>query len=86
MPVPPMPPGFEQIGNRPFSFYPPVVNVEHNEWHYRKATWSEVLVVNAKTAVEVWIPGTCRKEEVAGNNTGNLNNGVEVTRHQTFHL
>ena len=51
-----MPPGFEQIGSRPFSFYPPVVNVEHNEWHYRKATWSEVLVVNAKTALEVWIP------------------------------
>jgi hypothetical protein len=51
-----MPPGFEQIGNRPFSFYPPVVNIEHNEWHYRKATWSEVLVVNAKTGLEVWIP------------------------------
>jgi hypothetical protein len=51
-----MPPGFEQIGSRPFSFYPPVVNVEHNEWHYLKATWSEVLVVNAKTAVEAWIP------------------------------
>jgi len=51
-----MPTGFEQIGSRPFSFYPPVVNVEHNEWHYRKATWSEVLVVNAKNALEVWIP------------------------------
>jgi len=51
-----MPPGFEQIGSRPFSFYPPVVNIEHNEWHYRKATWSEVLVVNAKTGLEVWIP------------------------------
>jgi len=51
-----MPPGFEQIGNRPFSFYPPVVNIEHNEWHYRKATWSEVLVVNAKTGLEIWIP------------------------------
>jgi hypothetical protein len=51
-----MPTGFEQIGNRPFSFYPPVVNIEHNEWHYRKATWSEILVVNAKTALEVWIP------------------------------
>jgi len=51
-----MPPGFEQIGSRPFSFYPAIVNVEHNEWHYRKATWSEVLVVNAKTSVEVWIP------------------------------
>ena len=51
-----MPPGFEQIGNRPFSFYPPVVNIEHNEWHYRKATWSEVFVVNAKTGLEIWIP------------------------------
>ena len=51
-----MPPGFEQIGNRTFSFYPPVLNVEHNEWHYRKATWSEVLVVNAKSGLEVWIP------------------------------
>ena len=51
-----MPPGFEEIGSRTFSFYPAVLNVEHNEWHYRKATWSEVLVVNAKTALEVWIP------------------------------
>lgn len=51
-----MPPGFEQIGDRPFSFYPPVINIEHNEWNYRKATWSEVLVSNAKTELEVWIP------------------------------
>jgi hypothetical protein len=51
-----MPPGFDQVGSRPFAFYPPVVNIEHNEWFYRKATWSEVLVVNAKTAVEIWIP------------------------------
>jgi hypothetical protein len=51
-----MPPGFEQIGSRPFSFYPPILNVEHNEWHYSKATWSEILVVNAKSALEVWIP------------------------------
>lgn len=56
MPVPPMPTGFEQIGNRPFSFYPAVVNIEHNEWHYRKATWSEVLIFNAKSGLEVWIP------------------------------
>lgn len=56
MPVPPMPPGFEQVGSRAFSFYPPILNVEHNEWHYRKATWSEVLVVNGKSGLEVWIP------------------------------
>lgn len=51
-----MPPGFEQIGSRPFSFYPPILNVEHNEWHYSKATWSEILMVNAKSSLEVWIP------------------------------
>jgi hypothetical protein len=51
-----MPPGFEQIGTRPFSFYPPILNIEHNEWHYSKATWSEILMVNAKSSLEVWIP------------------------------
>jgi len=51
-----MPPGFEQVGSRAFSFYPPILNVEHNEWHYRKATWSEVLVVNGKSGLEVWLP------------------------------
>ena len=51
-----MPPPFESLGNRPFSFYPAILNIEHNEWLYRKATWSEVLVVNAKTGEELWIP------------------------------
>jgi hypothetical protein len=56
MPVPPLPPGFDQVGARTFSFYPPIIGVEHNEWLYRSATWSEVLVVNAKNGLEVWIP------------------------------
>ena len=51
-----MPPPLESLGNRPFSFYPAILNIEHNEWLYRKATWSEVLVVNAKTGEELWIP------------------------------
>jgi hypothetical protein len=46
----------EELGSRPFSFYPAIVNVEHNEWRFRRASWSEVLVVNTKTADEVWIP------------------------------
>jgi len=49
-------PVLEQFGPRPFSFYPPILNVEHNEWMYRKSTWSEVLVVNTKTREEVWVP------------------------------
>jgi hypothetical protein len=41
---------------RPFAFYPPIINVERNEWLYRKATWSEILVMNCKSGQEVWIP------------------------------
>src|SRR6266540_6586884 len=56
MSVPPFPPHIEQLGQRPFSFYPPVLNIEHNEWIYRRSTWSEVLVVNTKTESELWVP------------------------------
>ena len=56
MASPPIPPPFDDLSNRPFSFYPPILNVEHNEWLYRKATWPEILVVNRKTGAEIWIP------------------------------
>jgi hypothetical protein len=46
----------EHLGNRRFSFYPPILNVEHNEWFFRRGTWSEILVVNSRTAAEIWIP------------------------------
>lgn len=56
MSVPPVPPPLESLGQRPFSFYPPILNVVHNEWIYRKATWSEVLVQNTKSLEEIWVP------------------------------
>ena len=56
MASPPIPPSLEHLATRPFSFYPAIINIEHNEWLFRKATWSEILVVNCKTANEVWIP------------------------------
>ncbi len=56
MASPPIPPSLEHLATRPFSFYPPIINVEHNEWLFRKATWSEILVVNCKSGAEVWIP------------------------------
>ena len=56
MSAPPVPPFLEHPGRRPFSFYPPIRNVPHNKWFYRKATWSEVLVENTRTHEEVWIP------------------------------
>jgi hypothetical protein len=56
MASPPIPPLLGSLAARPFSFYPPIVNVEHNEWVFRKATWSELVVVNHKTADELSIP------------------------------
>jgi hypothetical protein len=55
MASPPIPPSLEFLNNRPFSFYPAIIGIEHNEWLFRKATWSEILVVNCKTADEIWI-------------------------------
>jgi len=55
MAPPPIPPSLEHLAVRPFSFFPPIVNVEHNEWLFRKATWSEIQVVNHRSGAEVWI-------------------------------
>ncbi|MBI1896998.1 MAG: hypothetical protein HYS04_10815 [Acidobacteria bacterium] len=56
MPVPPFASPLEQLGQRPFSFYPPILNIEHNEWIFQRSTWSEVLVLNRKTSSELWVP------------------------------
>jgi hypothetical protein len=50
------PVSFDHLGTRPFSFFPAIVNITHNEWLFRRATWSEILVVNCKTGEEIWIP------------------------------
>jgi len=55
MASPPIPPSLDHLTSRPFSFYPPILNIEHNEWLFRKATWSEILVVNCKSGAEIWI-------------------------------
>jgi len=56
MPASSQPPPFESMAQRTFSFFPPILNVEHNEWRFRKATWSEILVANTRSDLEVWIP------------------------------
>src|SRR6185295_20218504 len=57
MSIPPIPPPLEHLGaNRPFSFYPAILNIEHNEWLFLRSTWSEILVVNSKSKEELWIP------------------------------
>ncbi len=49
-------PDLESFAGRPFSFYPAILNIEHNEWTYQKGTWSEILVHNTKTEKEIWVP------------------------------
>ena len=55
MASPPIPPQLDHLITRAFSFYPPIIGIEHNEWLYRKASWSEILVVNCKSSEEIWI-------------------------------
>lgn len=52
----PIPAPFDQLGERPFSFFPAIIGIEHNEWNCTGATWSEAQVVNAKSGQELWIP------------------------------
>jgi hypothetical protein len=50
-----LPTPLDQLGSRRFSFYPPIVNIERNEWVFRRATWDDVEVVNTKTAERLTI-------------------------------
>lgn len=56
MPAAPIPPAFQQLCGRRFVFHPAIENVGANEWTYRRATWSEILVRNAVTGLDFWIP------------------------------
>jgi hypothetical protein len=51
-----MPLQFGALKRRSFALYPPILNVEHNEWRVRKTAGPEVLISNLKTDLEVWIP------------------------------
>ena len=46
----------ELITQRPFSFYPAIRNIEHNEWRLKRAAWSELQVSNTKMDLELWVP------------------------------
>jgi hypothetical protein len=49
------PPPIEQFPDRPFSFFPPILNIGHNQWRFLRSSWAELLVVNSKTGMELWI-------------------------------
>ena len=52
----PVPTPLRHLGGRRFSFYPPIRNIEHNEWLYRRETWSECVVANLRTGEEICVP------------------------------
>jgi hypothetical protein len=56
MSIAPLPTPLQHLGGRRFSFYPPIRNLEHNEWLYRGATWSECVVANTHSGEEICIP------------------------------
>lgn len=56
MPGPTIPATFENLRHRPFSFYPPIINIEHNEWILRHASWTEIQVMNTKTKEGLCVP------------------------------
>ncbi|HYL36234.1 MAG TPA: hypothetical protein VEV17_10015 [Bryobacteraceae bacterium] len=56
MSAPSIPPPIAQLGARSFSFYPAIQNIQHNDWIYQSATWSEVLVRNTRSNETISIP------------------------------
>jgi hypothetical protein len=51
-----IPTPLDHLGSHPFSFYPAILNIEHNEWRYQRATASDIQVMNTKTHDELWVP------------------------------
>lgn len=52
----PIIPPVDELKGKSFSFYPPILNIEHNEWTLKEATWSEMIVSNTTMPLEVAIP------------------------------
>jgi len=55
VPGPHIPTPLDQLGARPFSFYPSITGTDHNEWVLQGASAEEIQVRNTKTQQTVWI-------------------------------
>ena len=53
---PQLPTPLEQLGRRPFSFYPAIAGIEHNEWMLLRSSWDEISVSNTRSKLEIAIP------------------------------
>ena len=47
---------FGLTAGRTFAFYPPILGIAHNEWRFRRVTWSEIVVINTRSGEEACIP------------------------------
>lgn len=56
MSIAPLPSNLQQFGGRRFAFHPPIRDIGPNEWLYRRATWSECIVMNTVTGQEICVP------------------------------
>jgi hypothetical protein len=56
MASPPIVPSLLHLAARPFSFYPAIVGVAHNQWRLCRQTWQDWIVVNSRTQEELSIP------------------------------
>ncbi len=56
MSIAPLPSALQHLGGRRFGFDPPIRNIGPNEWLYRRATWSECVVMNTQTGEEICVP------------------------------
>ena len=48
--------GLAELRHGRFSFFPAIVGVQHNEWILRRASWTDIVVANAKSSEEICIP------------------------------
>jgi hypothetical protein len=48
--------GLAELRHGRFSFFPAIVGVQHNVWILRRASWTDIVVANAKSSEEICIP------------------------------
>jgi hypothetical protein len=56
MSAPPSPPIVDELGGRHFALFPPIHNIEFNEWICQRGNWSELLLHNIRLGMDIWIP------------------------------
>ncbi len=80
MSAPLVPSPLDYVGRRTFSFYPPIRGAAPNVWYLRTSSWSEVQVVNAESALKLWLS----RQYVGGVSDRDAHLVVELTTELDF--